>query len=201
MQVCKRFKQTVIAGQLALLLGVMSTPALADDVTDSIQEATKAYEAGDIAGAVEGLNYAVQLLQQMKGKVLAKLLPEPLEGWKAGEAESAAVGAAMFGGGLTAQRDYQKDKSRVKIQVVTDSPMLQGMMTMFSNPMFAASSGGKMTRINKQKAIVEYDSERQEGEIQIMVKNRYMVTVSGNKVSKDELKAYVDAIDFSKFAD
>lgn len=201
MQILKQIKPTIIVCQLALLSGMMSAPVLADDVTDSIQEATEAYENGDIAGAVEGLNYAVQLLQQMKGDSLAQLLPEPLDGWTAEDAESASVGAAMFGGGLTAQREYRKDNSQVEIQIVTDSPMLQGMMAMFTNPMFAASSGGKMTKINKQKAIVKYDNDRQEGEVQIMVKNRYMVTVSGNKVSQDELEAYVAAIYFDKFAD
>lgn len=201
MQILKHAKLTIMSGQLAVCLAIMSTPVLADDVTDSIQEATEAYESGDIATAVDSLNYAVQLLQQMKGAALTELLPEPLDGWSAEDAESASVGAAMFGGGLTAERSYRKDKSSVDIQIVTDSPMLQGMMAMFSNPMFAASSGGKMTKINKQKVILKYDKAKQEGEIQIMVKNRHMVTVSGDNVSEDELKAYVEAIDFTQFAD
>jgi hypothetical protein len=201
MPVLAHRKLKMIAGQLALSVAVMSTPLLADDVTDSIQEATEAYESGDIAAAVDSLNYAVQLLQQKKGASLAELLPEPLDGWSADAAESASVGAAMFGGGLTAERSYRKDKSSVDIQIVTDSPMLQGMMAMFSNPMFASSSGGKMTKINKQKVILKYDEAKKDGEIQIMVKNRYMVTVSGDNVSEDELTGYVEAIDFDKFAD
>ena len=202
MQILNNTKLKMVSGSLALLLAVMSAPAvLADDVTDSIDEATEAYKSGDVASAVENLNYAVQLLQQMKGDSLAKLLPEPLDGWEAKEAESTAVGAAMFGGGLTAERSYTKDKSRIDIQIVTDSPVLQGMMAMFSNPMFAASSGGKMTKINKQKAIVKLDKSGKGGEIQMMIKNRYMVTLDGSRVSEDELLEYAGAIDFSQFED
>lgn len=201
MQILNHARLKVMTARLALFMAVVSTSLLADDVTDSIQEATAAYESGDIATAVDSLNYAVQLLQQMKGASLAELLPEPLDGWSAEDAESASVGAAMFGGGLTAERSYRKDKSAVDIQIVTDSPMLQGMMAMFSNPMFAASSGGKMTKINGQKVILKYDQGSKDGEVQIMVKNRYMVTVSGDNVSEDELKAYVEAMDFTKFAD
>lgn len=193
-----KFQPTV---KLALLAALITAPVLADDVTDSIEEASAAYESGDVATAVDSLNYAVQLLQQMKGDALTQLLPEPLAGWEAGEAESAAVGAAMFGGGLTAERGYKKDKSRVDIQIVTDSPMLQGMMAMFTNPMFAASSGGKMVKINKQKAIVKYDKAAKKGEIQLVVNNRHMVIVTGSKVSQDELTEYAEAIDFSEFAD
>ncbi|MEZ5534128.1 MAG: hypothetical protein R3F02_00755 [Thiolinea sp.] len=201
MKIVKQINLSWLSGSLALLLAVMAAPVLADDVTDSIREATEAYESGDIAGAVDSLNYAVQLLQQMKGASLVELLPDAPEGWEAEEAESASVGAAMFGGGLTASRSYRKEKSSVDIQIVTDSPMLQGMMAMFTNPMFAASSGGKMTKINKQKAILKYDKAANDGEIQIVVKNRYMVTVSGDNVSEEELTAFVEAMDFDKFAD
>lgn len=201
MQILKNTKLSVVSGGLSLLLAVMSAPVLADDVTDSIEEATKAYEDGDVATAVESLNYAVQLLQQMKGDALAKLLPEPLDGWAAGAAESTAVGAAMLGGGLTAERTYTKDKSRVSIQIVADSPMLQGVMAMFSNPMFATSSGGKMIKVNKQKAILKLDESGKGGEIQMMVNNRYMITLDGNQVSEEELLEYAGAIDFSKFED
>nr|CAA6829219.1 MAG: Unknown protein [uncultured Thiotrichaceae bacterium] len=201
MQTLMNTKLKMVSGGLALFLAAATVPAIADDVTDSIDEASEAYKSGDVATAVESLNYAVQLLQQMKGDSLAKLLPEPLDGWEAKEAEATAVGAAMFGGGLTAERSYTKDKSRMKIQVVTDSPVLQGMLAMFTNPMFAASSGGKMTKINKQKAIVKMDKSGTGGEIQMVVKNRYMVTLDGSRVTKDELIEYAEAIDFSKFED
>lgn len=61
--------------------------------------------------------------------------------------------------------------------------------------------GGKMVRIGRQKAIVKYTSEDQSGELQMVVANRFLVTVEGNGVSHDELLDYARAIDTKKMAD
>lgn len=106
----------------------------------------------------------------------------------------------MLGGGISAEREYNKGDSHVRINVVADSPMLQAVMMMFQNPMFAASDGGKMERIGKQKAIVKFDPNTKEGEIQIVVANRFLVTIEGNEVTDKDLKAYAQAIDFDKMA-
>nr|HPQ97630.1 hypothetical protein [Thiolinea sp.] len=168
----------------------------ADEVTDSIKEATDAYEQGDHTSAIENLNYAVQLIQQQKGKALEALLPEAPDGWSAEEAESTAVGAAMFGGGVTAERRYTRGDSSISVQIVTDSPMLQGMMALFTNPMFAASNGGKMEKVAGQKVISSYDSSKQGGDYKIAVANRFLVTVTGDKVSKEDMETFVKGIDF-----
>lgn len=172
--------------------------AQADEVTDSIQEATDAYAKGDNAKAIESLNYAVQLIQQAKAKNLEQLLPAPLSGWTAEKAESTAVGAAMFGGGITVEKRYTKGDSSINIQLVTDSPMLQGMMALFSNPMFATSAGGKLEKVAGQKVISTYDANNQSGEYQFAVANKYMITLKGEKVSAEEMKAYAEGIDFKK---
>lgn len=179
-------------------LSTMFTPLQADDVTDSIQEATEAYAKGDNAKAIESLNTAVQLIQQAKAKNLEQLLPQAVSGWTAGQAESTAVGAAMFGGGITVEKRYTKGDSVISIQIVTDSPMLQGMMALFSNPMFATSSGGKLEKIAGQKVISTYDASNQSGEYQIAVANKYMITLKGEKVSAEEMNAYAEGIDFKK---
>ena len=138
------------------------------------------------------------MIQKKKSDILTSFLPKPLDGWSAKDSTSQAVGAAMFGGGVTAEREYTKGDSSIKVQIVTESPMLQSMMMMFANPMFAASDGGKMEKIKRQKAIVKYDSSNKEGEIQIVVAKRFLVTINGDSVSKDDLKAYAKAIDYKK---
>lgn len=184
----------------ALVLSVVTviTSVQADDVTDSIQEASDAYAKGDNTKAIESLNTAVQLIQQAKAKSLEQLLPQAVSGWTAGQAESTAVGAAMFGGGITVEKRYTKGDSVISIQIVTDSPMLQGMMALFSNPMFATSSGGKLEKIAGQKVISTYDASNQSGEYQIAVANKYMITLKGEKVSAEEMNAYAEGIDFKK---
>ena len=140
------FTMTVAAA--FLFMTVVSSPVLADDVTDSINEALKQYNNGELADAVQSLDYSAQLIRQKKGGQLEAFLPKPISGWEAENAKSEAMGSAMFGGGITAERSYVKGDSRVNVKIITDSPMMQGMMMMFSNPMMATSDGGKLEKIS-----------------------------------------------------
>ena len=194
-------RKIVAISILGVCLAGNVSSAEEDDVVNSINEGMEFYQSGEFAEATSSLNYAVQLIQQKKGESLSGLLPEPLDGWEAEEAQSQAAGAAMFGGGVTAERSYSKDNSRVSIQIVTDSPMLQGVMMMFSNPMFATADGGKMVRVGRQKAIVKFTPEDESGDLQMVVNNRFLVTVEGSGVSNDDLVNYAKAIDTKKMAD
>ena len=190
-------KKLLVAGITVLLMAIVSY-AFADDVTDSINEALDAYNEGEYTVAVESLNYASQLINQKKGDALSALLPEPLDGWTAKSSQSKAVGAGMFGGGITAERKYVKGKNSISIELVADSPLLQGMMGLFSNPMYATSEGGKLEKINRQKAIVKFEPDTKRGDIKIVVAKRFLVTVKGNKTTIADLKAYAKAIDYKK---
>lgn len=182
---------------LFFILMALSTSGDADEIEESINESLQYYENGEYKDAVESLNYASQLIQQKRGDGLASFLPEPLPGWTAREASSQAMGASMFGG-ITAKRQYSKDSSAITVQIRTDSPMMQGMMMMFSNPMFAASDGGKLERIGRQKAIVKFDATRKEGNLKIVVANRFLVSIDGQGIAKEDLKGYAKAIDYKQ---
>jgi hypothetical protein len=186
------------ANIVAVTILAFSPLVYADDVTDSINEGLQQYKDKKYSEAVQSLNYASQLIQQKKGASLETLLPEPLSGWTAKKASSQAAGAAMFGGGLTAERKYKKGSSSVEIQIITDSPIMQSVMMMFTNPMFATSDGGKLEKVGDQKAIVKYDTDRNRGDIKIVVANRFLITVEGRNVSKEDLEAYAKAIDYKK---
>ncbi len=179
---------------------IFSHPLYADDVTDSIDEALDAYKEGEYTDAVDSLNYASQLIQQKKSENLTMFLPEPLEGWTSKKSKSSAAGASMFGGGITATRQYIKGKNNITIEIVADSPVIQSMMMMFSNPMYATSDGGKLEKIKRQKAIVKFDPDANRGDIKIVVANRFLVTVKGNRTTVEDLKAYAKAIDYKKMA-
>jgi hypothetical protein len=146
------------------------------------------------------LNYASQLIGQKKGGDLQSFLPQPLAGWEAEEATSQSVGAAMLGGGVSAERQYNKGSSSVRIQIVTDSPMIQSMMMMFGNPMLAGADGGKMEKISGEKAIVKYNAADKSGDITLVIANRFLVTLDGNDASLEDLKAYAAKIDYKKLA-
>jgi hypothetical protein len=186
-----------VAGIVASLMAFSGT-GFADDIEDSINEALQYYQDGEYKDAVESLNYATQLIQQKKGSQLQAFLPEPLGGWNAQDASSQSAGAAMFGGGVTAERTYSKGPSSVTVKIITDSPIMQGVMMMSSTPRCATSDGGKLERIGRQKAIVKYDGGNRDGDINIVVDKRFLVTIEGSDVSLEDLKAYAGAIDYKK---
>lgn len=177
---------------------MFSASGYADDVEESIKEALQSYKSGEYKEAADSLNYASQLIQQKRGSALESFLPVPLKGWDAQKASSEAAGAAMFGGGISAEREYSKNNSSITVQIITDSPLMQSMMMMFSNPMFATADGGKFERIGRQKAIVKYDPKEKSGDIKIVIANRFLVLIEGQGITKDELKAYAKAINYKK---
>jgi hypothetical protein len=191
---------TMTVAAVFLMMSVVSSPALADDVTDSINEALKQYDSGELAGAVQSLDYASQLIRQKKGGQLEAFLPAPISGWEAEEATSQAMGSAMLGGGVTAERSYSKGDSHLSVKIITDSPMMQGMMMMFSNPMLATSDGGKLEKINGEQAIVKYSNEDKAGTVTVAIAGRFLITVEGNNIDKKDLTAFTQTIEFKKLA-
>ena len=91
---------------LAIALATAAAPALADDVTDAIQEGLNAYKADNLGKAAAQWEYAAQLARQAKAKKVTELLPKALSGWKAEKPDSSSAGAAMFGGGITVSQHY-----------------------------------------------------------------------------------------------
>ena len=189
-----------------LLAGIICLPLQAgatgekDDVLTTIAEAVKQYTNGDFAGAASNLDYASQLVRQKKSERMKDLLPEPLSGWQAQPASAQTLGTAVFGGGITVSRNYAKGVATVSIEIVTDSPVLQSVMMMLNNPMFAGASGGSLETIKGQRGIVKYEPKGHSGEINIVVANRFMVTVKGNNVERQTLVSYAGAIDFTSLA-
>jgi hypothetical protein len=186
---------------IALFIGssfFISGAVFADEITDSIEEAAEYYKESNYVEAANSLDYASQLIRQKRSGKLEALLPEPLAGWSAEDVKSQAAGPGFLGGMISAKRKYKKDKSSVTIEMITDSPALQSMVMMFSNPAYASADGGKLTKIKRQKAIIKYHPSKKNGEINIVVAKQYLVSVKGRNVSQNDLVDYASAIDYKK---
>jgi hypothetical protein len=183
------------------LIGVslfLSGSVGADEITDSIEEAIEYYEEGDFVEAANSLDYASQLIRQKRSGNLEAFLPEPLDGWSADDVKSQAAGPGYLGGMISAKRKYKKEISSITVEIIADSPALQSMIMMFSNPAFASADGGKLTKIKRQKAIIKYQPSQKNGEINIVVAKQYLVIVKGRNVNKNNLVDYASSIDYSK---
>jgi len=185
-----------VLGLSLCLFSSLSVLATEDEVLTIIDQASSQYKSGDFAGAASNLDYAAQLIRQKKSESMKDLLPEPLEGWEAEDAVAQAMGTAVFGGGISVSRTYKRKPSSVTIDIVSDSPVLQSLVMMINNPMVAGASGGKLQTVNGQRAIVQYTESSGSGEVNIVVDNRFMVTIKGKKVERSELLAYAEAMDY-----
>ena len=193
----RSFSRTLLFLSAASFLA--SVAARADDVTDSIDEAVKAYKAKDFSAAAQSLDAAAQLIRQKRGELFKAVLPDAPSGWKAEEATSQAAGAAMFGGGVSAERRYTKGDSSMTVKILTDSPLMQGMLMMVGNPMFANADGGKLERIKGQKAI--FKNKDGSGSVNVVVNGTMLVQIEGSQVTDADLRAFASAVDYAKMGE
>jgi len=170
---------------------LFASPAFADDVTDAIEDAFQSYEKGDLKQAKRSLDYASQLIGQKNAETLKELLPPAMSGWEAQDGDTAGAAMAVFGGGIQASRIYTKDDAQVELNLIGDSPILAQILAAFSNPALAGA-WGKPIKVGANMAL-----EDKEGEIKIVVANRFLISVSGSGTRADKL-AYANAIDFAK---
>lgn len=181
---------------LTILLLLSPTLLFADEVEEAIKQATELYKGGNSQQAVTQLEYAAQLIREQRGNSLKQFLPEALKGWEAEDAEAQTAGAAMFGGGTSVSREYFKGEDvSVTITITTDSPMLQSVLMMFSNPMIFQSQGAKLKMIKGQQVIFNDDGAM------TVVNNAYLVQVEKSGLESGgidpDVLAYVEAINFA----
>lgn len=179
-------------GVLAVL-GLLSVPAVADDITEAIDQARKAYQSGDLTNAKQSLDLASQLIGQKNAESFAALLPNPLPGWKAEKAQTTAVGAVAFGASV-ASRSYSNAKGdHVDVQITGDSAMVMQFASLLSNPQFAGAMG-KLVRVGSQRAIQTAD-----GDVNMVIANKFLITVQGSADAAAKL-AYAQAVDVAKLS-
>lgn len=184
------------------IVALWSYRACADEVTEQIKEALEFYEKGNYSEAVGNLNFAVGQIQQKQAAGLKGVFPEPLEGWKAKDSTGEFAPAAFMGGGVSASRNYyvEENDRTVDIEIVSDSPLLQSVMMFFTNPAFTASQPDtKLVKIGGHKALQKFNQQDREGEINIVIASRMLVSIKSRGSDKpDDMLAYANAMDYSQ---
>ena len=179
---------------LIVLVGAaIASAARADDVTDQINEALKAYQNHDTQTAIAALDAATNLLRQSRADGLKRLLPQPPPGWTADAAESTAVSVAMLGGGVTASRAYHNGNQRVEVQIVADSPMLQTVAALISSPLGAL--GGMKTLVIGGR---RYSYNETENSYITLIADKVIVRIDGNSAAPEPtLRSFLNLLDFA----
>ena len=182
--------------RLSILLALavtLASPVRADDILEALDQARKAYQAGDLANAKQSADLASQLIGQKNAEGFVTLLPKPLPGWKADEAQTTAVGSTAFGASQARRNYTNANGDNVDVQITGDSVMIAQLAPIMANPAFAGAMG-KIVRIGNQRAI-----QNPQGDIHVLVANKFLVVVSGSAPAAAKL-SYAQAVDFAKLS-
>ncbi len=152
--------------------------ASADQISEQIQRALQFYQQGKLTQAMDELQFALSEMRRKKASALPAVFPPPPAGWKAKKAKFVSGGAGIMAAGIQASREYYQDggKGRARMELMTDSPMLQGLAMMMSNPMLLQASGqGRLVRIQGQKALLK--PTRTGAELQWIIDGKVLLVV------------------------
>jgi len=184
----------MIRAAMALaFVAALAGPGRADDILDALDQARKAYQAGDLANAKQSTDLASQLIGQKNAESFVALLPKPLPGWTADDAQATAVGSTAFGASQ-ARRNYSNPNGEnVDVQITGDSAMIAQLAPIMANPQFAGAMG-KIVRVGNQRAI-----QNPQGDIHVLVANKFLVVVTGSAPAAAKM-SYAQAVDFARLS-
>lgn len=136
---------------------------------------------------------------------LKDMLPADADGLARKEATGEKNGAAGFVFS-TANGKYgnSDDSETVELTIVDagGSAMLMGLAawTMIEVDKETADGYEKTSKMGDYKSYEKYNNSSKDGEIAVLVANRFVVTAKGRGVSMDKLKATLEDVDLSKLA-
>lgn len=185
-----RFPSPFLAAALAATLA--AAPAFADDISDRLQAAIAANDAGDLKTASAEIAAAMQALAARKAGLLNAALPPAPDGWTMTINEEYTQTLSVAGGGTGTEARYDAPDGRsVTVTYVMDSPMLTMMMTMFGNPQMLAMMG-KTVEVN---GTIFLD---QDNSLVTVADQRILVTLNGDQT--ETLLPFAQAIDIAALA-
>ena len=187
-----RIARLVIAC-LVVAIGPIAGAARADEITDALDQALGAYRRQDFGATSAAIETATALLRQKRAESWKALLPPPLPGWTAEDAETTSLSPALLGGVTTASRAYRRDGARVEISIIADSPILQGIGAMVSN--LLSTGVGTRTLVIGGRRLTYMQADNS---FTAMVGDRVMVKMTADAGTPDDaVRQYVAEIDFA----
>ena len=181
-----KFFPIALAGLL-----LVAMPLRADEVTENLDRAREAYGKGNLASTAEELGFALAAVGKLRQQQYAALFPKPPSGWTLAEMQDdggqGALAAQLMGGGVIVERDYTQEngEGRITAKLVVDSPLVQAMGSMVSNPAMMPPHTRRV-RLGSDNAMVKQEPGSQEVEL-TLVKGNAMLQLEGEGIDKPEL--------------
>lgn len=139
----------------------VSTNAKSQDVASKLKEAQSAYSSGSLDNARFALQQALEEINKAIGKEILGVLPVKMGDMPYVEKEDNVTGAAMGNASLYVNRKYGTDDKNVKIEIISDSPLLAGINAMLAMPSFLGTGNANQKRIKiaGYKALMQKNSD------------------------------------------
>lgn len=160
---------------LVLALALPASPVRADDVSDAIAAAGKAYASGNLKSAANSLSQAMTGIRTRQQALLKALLPPAPPGFTMTINSEFSQGFALTGGGTEIEAEYQSGNDSFRLDITADNPMIATMAPMLTDPQMM-SSAGKVVSIGKQ-LVLELDQS-----LATLVGNRILVQLQDGNV-------------------
>lgn len=185
------------------LLFAAVTPSLAQErsapkkpltFAEAIEAAKKAAEADKLGAAIAALQAAIKDLQKKQRVAILAALPKP-DGWQiedpAVDEQAEALGVGLLGGGFSATRNYQKGDLSMSVEITANSPLIQMMTMMFTNPTLIQAEGGELVKYGQHKAILKKSGDNGQ-ELTILMHETHLIKVTTTGVGADDLLKVFD---------
>jgi hypothetical protein len=183
---------------LAIGLGLASQSGAADEITDQLDAAKQAYQAGELKRATETLKDTIDKIQAQVTAGLLTLFPAPLEGWSAEDAQAQSGGLASMITGTQISRRYKRaDGAEVNLSLMADSPMMPMLTMAISMPFLMQSNEGmKAYTLKGERGMLEHAPDSQSYKATVMVGSRLLIQAEGSGLSDSApLEQYLEALD------
>ena len=208
----------LLVTSFALVLTACKSPEqkAAEQAVTQLEEASKKMEAaaksgeanmGDAMaalGAAMGAANSGKKVETVDFRELKDMLPASLPGMKRTEA-SGEKNAAMGMQISTARGSYSNDQGANATVTITDIGSMSGLAGMATYAWAATevdreteTGYEKTTRYGRHKAMEKYDRSAKQGEISVMVGDRFVVAAQGNGIDINALKGAIGAVNLGK---
>lgn len=160
----------------------------------------------NIGEAFKGLKkkHNIESKDPISFREIKKMMPSSLAGFDLQDTEGQTTGALGFKIS-TLEATYEEDNDGFKVTVVDVAGVGSLVKNMANWSEFEVDKEGKngyerTTTIDGHPALEKYNKRRERGEINILVENRFIISVKGEGISESQLQDAVEDLNLRKLA-
>jgi hypothetical protein len=180
-----------------VVMGMNLAVVMPQAYDNQFQKAQQFIEEEKYAAAIDELKSVIETLQARIADELVDAFPAARNGWSRTAVEVQQVGLSVYGGGLSLTARYKSENNEeLEIQIITRSPMVEGLAVLMESGGFAAS-GQELQDIGGHKCLLDIPQSGDRGDLKMIVGSETLTTISARRVS-DPTRVRTLLIDYAE---